>query len=52
MNMNQIEILITGMENIHLKDVFKMSSLFWKKLMKIKLLWFFSFLGVGNQTMG
>ena len=38
MNSNRIEILMMGMENIHLKDVFKMSLLFGKKLMKIKFL--------------
>ena len=41
MNMDWMESLVTGMENIHLKDVFKMLSLFEINLMKMKFLSFF-----------
>ena len=37
-NMTQNEIMMMGMENIHLKDVFKTPSLFGKNLMEIKFL--------------
>ena len=36
--MTQNEIMMMGMENIHLKDVFKTPSLFGKNLMEIKIL--------------
>ena len=43
--MDRMESLVAGMVNIHLKDVFKMLSLFGKNLMKMKFLSFSNFWG-------